>query len=225
MTNRTRAGNLCFIAGAVALLLALALAVAALQELPRGPDWPRSQPITCVNNLKQIGLAFRTWAIDHDGLFPFNLTTNNGGTMELCARGSRGTDRNAALHFQVMADELSNTAILVCPKDRARKPAQSFSGLGLENVTYLLHSGTNISDAHPEQVLAQCPLDGNILHCDGTVTTPGGASPEPTRGSMIDLLKFNLRFRHRTTEATAAALLGCLLLLVGSQLRTHKPSP
>jgi len=206
-------------------LLALALAVAAVGDLPPRVDWPRPLPITCVNNLKQVGLAFRTWAIDHDEHFPFNLSTNDGGTMELCDRRGDGLERNSAGHFRVMSNELGSPLILVCPRDGAKRAAQSFATLGPENVTYLLHSGRNATSGQPQEVLAQCPLDGNILHCDGSVTAAGGAEPERARGSMIDLLKFNARFRHRATRAVTLALLGCLLLLGGNRLRSPGPSP
>src|SRR6266508_2242932 len=76
--------------------------------------WPiwlarlRSDPppkISCVNNLKQIGLAFRQWALDNNDRFPFNVPANEGGTMEFCIVDDDGFDRSAALHFQVMSNE------------------------------------------------------------------------------------------------------------------------
>src|SRR5437016_13289252 len=41
----------------------------------------RSQRIKCVNNLKQIGLAMRLWADDHDGKFPWRVDQSEGGGM------------------------------------------------------------------------------------------------------------------------------------------------
>src|SRR5436309_11099639 len=43
----------------------------------------RAQRITCLNNLKQIGLGLRMWADDHDGQYPwradgFGLPTGLG---------------------------------------------------------------------------------------------------------------------------------------------------
>ena len=101
--NSLRIGRGCQIAGLVLIVVAIYLLGDMLTKLPR--DWPYAQRITCVNNLKQIGLAFRTWEIDHDGQFPFNVSTNAGGTVELCARGTDGFATNAALHFQVMSNE------------------------------------------------------------------------------------------------------------------------
>lgn len=142
-------------------------------------SWPRehlphgavAMKVTCVNNLKQIGLAIRTWAMDHDGQFPFNVNTNAGGSREFCAVGSDGFDANAALHLQALADvpEVVAPRLLTCPKDRARKPAATFSQLRSENLTYRLRTGTNISETSPEEVLLVCPVDRNTLRCDGSV--------------------------------------------------------
>jgi hypothetical protein len=127
--------------------------------------------VTCVNNLKQIGLAFRTWAIDHDGQFPFNVSTNAGGSGELCAVGPDGFDANAALHFQTLVSgtEVGPPGIVICPKDTTKTPAATFSQLSPENLTYRLRTGTNVSELSPREVLLVCPIDGNRLRCDGSV--------------------------------------------------------
>jgi hypothetical protein len=130
---------------------------------------PIAQKITCVNNLKQIGLAFKTWALDNNGQFPWNVTTNEGGTMELCARAPDGFDTNAPFHFTVMSNELSTPLVLVCPQDLSRTPVRAFGKLRPENITYRLRSGTNITDATPKEVLAVCPIDANTLYCDASV--------------------------------------------------------
>ena len=134
--------------------------------------------VNCVNNLKQIGLAFRLWAGDHNDKFPFNVSTNAGGTMELCAVGGDGFDRNSFLHFEVMSNELPVPLILICPQDHSKKAATNWASLGPENVTYRLRYGTNVSEANPRSILAVCPIDGNILYCDGTVLDKNGKVPK-----------------------------------------------
>jgi len=127
------------------------------------------QSMQCTNNMKQIGHAFRTWSRDHDGNFPFNVSTNKGGTMELCRPGSDGFDRNAAFHFQVMSNELSTPFILVCPSVSKKHPALNFQNLRPENVSYLVRSGTNINETNPNEVLAVCPIHHWVLLSDGSV--------------------------------------------------------
>jgi hypothetical protein len=211
--NRARLGQLCQLAGATALLTAFVAAAFAVRELPSG-NYPKVQPITCVNNLKQIGLAFKTWALDHDDKYPFNLSTNSGGTMEFCARGSDGFDSNAALHFRVMSNELSNPLILLCPKDRSKKGAADFQHLGTANVTYLLPSGTNLNEETPTGVLAVCPVHGNILYGDGTVkeVKPDSSWPRP---AIIDLMQYNSRFAAFSEIALAGTAAGCVLFGLG----------
>jgi hypothetical protein len=137
---------------------------------------PKVQKINCVNNLKQIGIAFKIWEGDHGDQYPFNVSTNTGGTMEFCAVGKDGFDGNAFLHFKAMAGEeyLRVPLLLVCPQDNSKKAAINWASLRSENVTYRLHSGRNISDASPHAILAVCPMDGNVLYCDGTVLEKSG---------------------------------------------------
>lgn len=132
------------------------------------------QKITCGNNLKQLGLTFKVWAGDNGGSYPFNVGTNEGGTMELCMVDLDGFDSNTPLHFQAMSNELTAPQILVCPRDSSRKPATNCASLGIENITYRLRTGSNVREANPKEVLLLCPIDGNVLRCDGTVESKAG---------------------------------------------------
>jgi hypothetical protein len=139
------------------------------QIMRRPPDEKKAQHISCVNNLKQLGLAFRIWAGDNQDQYPFNLSTNAGGTREFCAVGKDGFDANSFLHFQIMSNELLVPLLLVCPQDRSKHAVTNWANLSPANVTYRLRSGTNTVEANPQAILAVCPVDGNILYCDGTV--------------------------------------------------------
>lgn len=136
------------------------------------PDEASAQ---CITQLKQIGLAFRMWALDNGDHYPFNVSTRSGGTMELCAPGKDGFEERAAVHFQVMSNELASPKILVCPADTSRHPAADFRNLQTANVSYFVRSGTNIDETNPEEVLAKCPIHGHLCRCDGSVQSgPGG---------------------------------------------------
>jgi hypothetical protein len=129
----------------------------------------RAQEISCMNNMKQIGLAYRVWAVDNGGEYPFNVSTNKGGTLELCALGRDGFDLNPAIHFQLMSNELSTPRILVCPADTKKQPALDFLNLQPANVSYQVCTGTNVNENNPQAVLAVCPIHGHVLRCDGSV--------------------------------------------------------
>ena len=210
--NRLRIGKGCQLAGLVLIVLALALLGYMVTRPPR--YWGRSSRLGCDNNLKQIGLAFRTWAIDNGDQFPFNVSTNAGGTMEFCATGADGFDSNAALHFQVMSNELSTPRILVCPQDESRKPAPGFHNLQANNVSYRLHSGTNLNESNPAAVLAFCPFDGHTLHCDGSVTT-GKADWKPPRRALMDVVRHNY-LDWMSMSCVLFMVTGVVLLWVGS---------
>jgi hypothetical protein len=129
----------------------------------------RAQQISCVNNLKQVGLAFRIWGADHNDEFPSNVSTNEGGTFELCDRDENGFDRNAWAHLRALANELNSTRILICPGDNSKQAATDFSVLQESNISYTFISGTNVSDSYPDMVLAFCPIHHNVALTDGSV--------------------------------------------------------
>ncbi len=157
-----------FVMGYVSLLVTLVILPAMLlPALSKAKN--RAQSINCMNNMKQIGQSFKQWALDNGDQYPFNVNASKGGTLESCNPGSDGFDRNAAMHFQVMSNELNTPKILVCPADSSKAAATDFQTLQAANVSYLVRSGTNISDTFPQEILARCPVHGHILTCDGFV--------------------------------------------------------
>lgn len=134
----------------------------------------------CVMNLRQISGAFAGYEIEHNGKNPFNISTNSGGTLELCSRDTDGCDKNSYLHYKVMSDFLPNATVLVCPADSSKTAIRNFQSLketvkGFDkltatNVTYLLRSSVDIDNTgQPHQILATCPIHGYIVYTDGEI--------------------------------------------------------
>jgi len=44
--------------------------------------------LACVNNLRQIGIAYRLWEGDNNGKYPMAVSVTNGGAMELVVTGN-----------------------------------------------------------------------------------------------------------------------------------------
>jgi prepilin-type N-terminal cleavage/methylation domain-containing protein len=106
------------------LVVIAVLAVVAALLLPAllSHHEGRMQLINCVNNLKEIGVAYRVWEGDNGDKYPMFVSVTNGGAMELIATG------NVTACFLVMSNELSMPKILACPDDKKRLPAAtSFS--------------------------------------------------------------------------------------------------
>src|SRR5258707_2421015 len=68
----------------VAVLAALALVFLPPMVMPRRAG---AQRICCINNLKQDGLAFKTWAVDNNDKLPMQVSVTNGGAMEVVSNG------------------------------------------------------------------------------------------------------------------------------------------
>jgi len=149
------------------LLVPAILAAMLLPALAAAKN--RAQAINSENNLKQIGLAFRSWEGDNNDQYPFNVSQAQGGVKELCQTDNNGFEKNPAAVFMVMSNELSTTRILVCPNDPQKQPAVDFASLTANNISYQLRTGTNVNESNPDEVLAVDPINGLVLHCDGSV--------------------------------------------------------
>ena len=66
----------------------------------------KAQRIKCVNNLKNVGLAFRIFATDNSDRFPMQVNTNDGGSAEFAVVSAVG-DQNVWRHFAALSNELS----------------------------------------------------------------------------------------------------------------------
>lgn len=81
----------------------------------------KAAKVSCVNQLKQVGLAFRMWSKDSGERFPWADSTNVGGTKEYSA------SPDPLPHFRAISNELSSAKVLVCPNDATRKRASAWS--------------------------------------------------------------------------------------------------
>lgn len=126
----------------------------------------------CINNLKQVGLAFRIWSGDSTDRFPMEETADRGGSSETITNGQ-------VFHtFQVMSNELSFDAkLIVCPSDN-RRPSRDFTnGLSNANVSYFV--GVDAADIEPNSILTG---DRNLTNGPLTVARLRVLMPNSTPG-------------------------------------------
>jgi prepilin-type N-terminal cleavage/methylation domain-containing protein len=109
--------ELLVVVALIALLVALLMpALAATKS--------KEQKITCLNNLKQVALAFRVWEGNHDNNYPMALSSTAGGTSEFLAHSSGSASPTTpsrgycpGMTYMVLTNELSSPKILFCPAD------------------------------------------------------------------------------------------------------------
>ena len=102
------AGIACSCVGLITLAVVAGMMLPALSQA-KNQAKNKAARIKCVNNLKQVGLAFRVFANDNDDKFPWR--TNNF---------SEATANLPWQHFEAMSNELGSAKILMCPGDRQR---------------------------------------------------------------------------------------------------------
>jgi prepilin-type N-terminal cleavage/methylation domain-containing protein/prepilin-type processing-associated H-X9-DG protein len=144
----------------VALLSALSLSAVTGSR-------SNAQRIACVNNLKQVGIAFRTWAIAHNGSTPMSLSQSQGGDSQDVGFRNLGfyqpPIQGVSRMFLCMSNELSTPKILFCPAEYEssyRQAAINFSGVAAPgsvpytndlNVSYFI--GVDAQETSPRMFL------------------------------------------------------------------------
>lgn len=133
------------------LVVLVVLGVLAALILPgfartKDKDYAR---MNCMNNLKQVGLAFRVWAGDNNDKFPMQVSETNGGSIEFIS------GPNAFRHFQVMSNELSTSKVLICRAEYSSSgitAATNWTDLNNSNISYFV--GVDAQQTSPRMILA-----------------------------------------------------------------------
>ena len=191
LTRKFRAFTLIELLVVIAIIAILAAML--LPALARAKA--RAQRISCTNNLKQVGLSFKTFALDNGDRYPQLVPATDGGPPDLGLL--MGPPPKAGWMYEVfavMSNELSTPKILACPSDDGHLQHTNFAlknppvtsgamnASGTANdlapayfnnfkISYFL--GIDASDNFPQMLLAG---DRNIFGVGGN---PGGLTVLP----------------------------------------------
>lgn len=100
--------------------------------------------VACLSNMKQIGVAWRAWAHENSGKFPWQVDMAEGGSRD----STEWID-----HYRAASNDLVTPKILVCQADLGRVPGSEwFMTAGFDNVSYFV--GISAKESMPESILA-----------------------------------------------------------------------
>jgi prepilin-type processing-associated H-X9-DG protein len=187
------------------LLVVIAiLAILAATLLPTiAATKPKVQKITCVNNLKQVGISYRLFEAANNGRYPQAIPAAQGGAEDYCTHGGglvtpATLAYNPGLVYLVMSNDLVTPKLLFCPADNIHAGAATNISYGdlLSVLTPANHAiapalsaytkvsyfvGADALEADPQSVLAG---DCNI----GNVGTSGDAPATTRFGSTVNAM-------------------------------------
>jgi prepilin-type N-terminal cleavage/methylation domain-containing protein len=184
----------------VVIAIIAILASMLLPALARAKQ--KAQRISCINNLKQVGLAYRIWSNDNGDRFPAQQTVALGGWSDYIGTYTgQAMSEYTYYNYTIMANEMGESPkIVLCPSDDrnantnfyastmaaiispapggAIPPQQATTG-SFNNASLSYWVGVGANDTYPQALLGG---DRNLGCTGGTLANPAGTSQDPNYG-------------------------------------------
>jgi prepilin-type N-terminal cleavage/methylation domain-containing protein len=126
----------------------------------------KAQRISCVSNLKQVGLALRMFSNDNNEKFPWLIAAREGGSGVNGAAGvsvPTGPGCNPA-HFRAISKDLNAPKVLACPSDGRSTKANNWVDIGARATE--TDEGTDVNPTDADGATDDA-TDGNISYFVG----------------------------------------------------------
>ncbi len=105
---------------------------------------------TGVNKLKEIGTAYRLWALDNGGRNPAEQTAAKGGWGDFLTKAEQGAI--CWTNFAILSNDLGQSPrLVVCPSDE-RLPAADFGANFKDNTHLSYFVGVSAKDNYPQSI-------------------------------------------------------------------------
>jgi prepilin-type N-terminal cleavage/methylation domain-containing protein len=194
--NERKIGAFTLIELLVVIAIIAILASMLLPALARAKA--KAQRISCVNNLKEVGLAYRIWSNDNGDRFPAQQTVALGGWSDYVTGWAGPTIAPYTYYnYVIMANEMGQSPkIVLCPSDDRNAntnfyattttaittpspsgavPAQQATTGTFNNANLSYWVGVGANDTYPQALLGG---DRNMGYVGGTVAQPGSSQDQ-----------------------------------------------
>lgn len=114
------------------------LAALLLPVLSQGKA--RALRMACVSDLRESGVAYHIFNNDHNGKFPTQTSTNEGGALEFVNAGRQiqGQFYFSYKFVTPLAGSISSPSLFACPADLERPAATNFDQFNDTNLSYMV---------------------------------------------------------------------------------------